>query len=643
MSSVSIIHASRDEALGAKIAAALESAGHAAMRISADPDVGDLETSTVDDGAAIVVWTAAAAKLARLRDQAMEAMARGALIPVAVGGVRPPGGFENLPPVDLSGWTGAVDDPRWRFVLEEVNLAHQRTLLRDGEVWAEPQNENATENAGADPEQRQPEQTQSGEQEALQSDAPRADAPRPPAAYIDLDADDEDEIDADGLTPFLARQQRRRRRFNARQVALGASGGLVVMTAAAALLVPVLLPAPKPPAASVELREAAPSRPAPTTDAEAAVSDPSPTTPTNLAALRPDIAPIDETAEPVVIPMAPKAAPDAAASAPQTKAEETVTADAAADAAPAAEEAGLAEPGAGEDIGADSDAMENLIAAVNAETKAETVAEAESKAAAPSFNPATEEAVERTYLGNYFKECVECPDMAALPAGSFRMGAAHPESSEEGPVREVVISRRFAIGTREVTYAQWDACVAEGGCAAAPSDHGWGRGKQPVVSVSYEDAVAYANWLSLKTGQPYRLPTEAEWEYAARAGADGPFSFGDHISVRQANFNGKFPYSGPEETFRGRTTPAASFPPNAFGLFDMHGNAWEWTEDCWNASHAGAPADDTARETGDCTQRVLKGGAWNTGGWRLRAGHRTGKPKWSREFDNGFRVARDLG
>ena len=113
--------------------------------------------------------------------------------------------------------------------------------------------------------------------------------------------------------------------------------------------------------------------------------------------------------------------------------------------------------------------------------------------------------------------------------------------------------------------------------------------------------------------------------------------------MRQANFNGKYPYRGVEETFRGRTTPAASFPPNAFGLFDMHGNAWEWTADCWNANHIGAPADGSALATGDCAKRVLKGGAWNTGAWRLRSGHRIGKPSWSREFDNGFRVVRELG
>lgn len=606
MSSVSIIHASRDEALGAKIAAALESAGHAAMRISADPNVGDLEAAPLDDGAAIVVWTAAAAKLARLREQAMDAMARGALIPVAVGRVRPPGGFEKLPPVDLSGWTGATDDPRWRFVLEEVSLAQQRTLLRDGEVWARPENEN--ENTAGNG-----------------------------AAWNDLDEDGEDAPDTDDL-PGVLRATRRRRGFTARQVALGASGGLVLMTAAAALLVPVLLPAPKPLAPGAELRDP-PAIGAPVAATPSETPDPSLTEPSHLAALRPAVPPQADAA-PAVIPAAPEAGDttdslamadgvDEAAATPETPIENVE-----ADAAPTPAELDMAD-----DNGPDSDAMENLIAAVTAEA-ASTPAPTP---VAPPFNTATEEAVERTYLGNYFKECVECPDMAAIPAGSFRMGAAQEESSDEGPLREVAIAKPFAIGTREVTYAQWDACVTEGGCAHKPSDHGWGRGKRPVVSVSYDDAVAYANWLSLKTGHRYRLPTEAEWEYAARAGSQSPFAFGDDISVRQANFNGKYPYRGVEETFRGRTTPAASFPPNAFGLFDMHGNAWEWTADCWNANHIGAPADGSALATGDCAKRVLKGGAWNTGAWRLRSGHRIGKPSWSREFDNGFRVVRELG
>ena len=240
---------------------------------------------------------------------------------------------------------------------------------------------------------------------------------------------------------------------------------------------------------------------------------------------------------------------------------------------------------------------------------------------------------ENAYLGNYFRECVFCPDMAALQGGSFIMGSPADERARHDAellAQEKTIPYRFAIGTREVTYEQWDACVDAGGCRPA-ADPGWGRGKRPVVNVSWNDAQDYVRWLSRQTGQEYRLPTEAEWEYAARAGSSNPFSFGRGVSPRQANFNGKYGYGASNGLYRGRTTPVASFPPNAFGLFDMHGNVWEWTSDCWPQGQAG-----------DCNQRVLKGGAWNTGGWRLRAGHRISGDVQAREFDNGFRVARTL-
>ena len=568
MPSISILHAPRDEAMGAKIAAALESAGHSPVRGS----------GAIDDDAAIVVWTEAAATLARLHEQAAAAMARGALIPVAVGGAAPPDGFEDLPPVDLSGWTGAPDDPRWRFVLEEIQLTEQRLNLRDGVVWASAE---AT---------RDDEPTSSADASAEERRAWRSFGDAAPAA------------------PAAITAKKSRRGFSARQVAFGAAGGLVAMTIATALLAPIVLPAPSAPAR----QEIA----APASETEA-VPDPSPQRPESLASL--------SVAGDVPFAEDMNAAPDDPVA-------EIAAADAAAlDLAPIELPAG--QPGAGEP---DSDAMQNLIAAVSADA-----------ADIPDpGDPLPLDVIDKAYLGNYFKECVECPDMAAVPAGAFRMGAAKGESTRqtaETPQREVTIAKRFALGSREVTYAQWDACVADGGCKFAPSDHGWGRGQQPVTGVSYEDALSYVAWLSKKTGQPYRLPTEAEWEYAARAGSDKAFAFGDGVSVKQANFNGQFPYRGAKETFRGRTTPAASFAPNAFGLFDMHGNVWEWTADCWKASHAGAPADGSAVTGGDCGRRVLKGGAWNTGGWRLRAAHRIAKPKSAREFDNGFRVARDLG
>ncbi|HXI87708.1 MAG TPA: formylglycine-generating enzyme family protein, partial [Parvularculaceae bacterium] len=215
-------------------------------------------------------------------------------------------------------------------------------------------------------------------------------------------------------------------------------------------------------------------------------------------------------------------------------------------------------------------------------------------------------------------------------------------ADDEGPVRQVEIAKPFALAVYETTYDEWDACVADGGCSkTAGADPGWGRGKRPVVNVSWKDAQDYAAWLAKKTGKSYRLPTEEEWEYAARAGATTPFSFGTVVHTDQANFDGTHPYGGDPGENRQQTLPAGSFAKNAFGLYDMAGNVWEWTEDCWSDDHAAAPANGAA-VGGDCGRRVLKGGAWNTGGWRLRAGHRISKNEGAREFDNGFRVARSL-
>ena len=249
-----------------------------------------------------------------------------------------------------------------------------------------------------------------------------------------------------------------------------------------------------------------------------------------------------------------------------------------------------------------------------------------------------------TDAGDPFKDCAVCPDMIALTTGAFTMGPGADERvrPNEGPARRIEFTRPFAIAAREVTFAEWDACVADGGCAGhKATDFGWGRGDQPVVSVSFADAQNYAAWLSEKTGQAYRLPSEAEWEYAARGGQTTPFSFGDGLTARNANFDGRFAYRGMKSRWVGRPTPASRYPANGFGLFDMHGNVWEWTADCWRTSLDGAPADGSARG-GTCVSRTLKGGAFNTGGWRLRAAHRIGKPASTREMEIGFRVVRAL-
>ena len=249
-----------------------------------------------------------------------------------------------------------------------------------------------------------------------------------------------------------------------------------------------------------------------------------------------------------------------------------------------------------------------------------------------------------------FRDCAECPEMVVVPSGSFMMGSpSHEElrDDDEGPVHQVTIAVPFAVGVYEVTFAEWDACVAAGGCGGyRPDDEGWGRGRRPVMNVSWEDAQSYVEWLSGRTGHRYRLLSESEWEYAARAGTMGPFHTGSTISTDQANYYGRWSYPGgarnPNGIDRGQTVPVGSFPANGFGLHDMHGNVWEWVQDCWNFSYTGAPNDGSAWESGDCSERVLRGGSWYNEPWFLRSANRSWLNTGNRFNEIGFRVARTL-
>ena len=176
---------------------------------------------------------------------------------------------------------------------------------------------------------------------------------------------------------------------------------------------------------------------------------------------------------------------------------------------------------------------------------------------------------------------------------------------DERPQHRVTIPRAFALGKYEVTFAQWDVCVRAGGCNHLPNDAGWGRGNRPVVDVSWDDARGYVRWLARKTGQEYRLPSEAEWEYAARAGTTSRYHWGDSVGRGNANCDG----CGSRWDLS-RTAPVGSFSANRFGLHDVHGNVYEWVEDCWYGSYGGAPRDGNAWTTGDCTLRVLRSGSW---------------------------------
>ncbi len=235
----------------------------------------------------------------------------------------------------------------------------------------------------------------------------------------------------------------------------------------------------------------------------------------------------------------------------------------------------------------------------------------------------------------------EGPEMVVIPAGTFRMGCLSDDDAcyyDERPDHDVRISRAFALSKHEVTFAHWDACVSAGGCRGyRPGDYGWGRGSRPVVDVSWEDAKSYVSWLSGETGEVYRLPSESEWEYAARSGTVTKYSWGNEIGQNRANCDGCGSRWDDEQT-----APVGSFGPNEFGLHDMHGNVWEWVEDCGNDSYDGAPSDGAAWASGDCAKRVLRGGSWSGTPRLLRSAVRNRYTSSIRNYFIGFRVARTL-
>jgi formylglycine-generating enzyme required for sulfatase activity len=233
--------------------------------------------------------------------------------------------------------------------------------------------------------------------------------------------------------------------------------------------------------------------------------------------------------------------------------------------------------------------------------------------------------------------------MVVVPAGEFMMGS--PESEEnrnvhESPQHKVTIAKPFAVSKFEVTFEEWDVCVLLGGCNVKPGDQAWGRGKRPVINMSWDDAKEYVAWLSKQTGKPYRLLSEAEWEYAVRArttitGESFRFSFGDDESKLEQ-------YAWYAANSGSKTQQVGTKGPNAFALYDMHGNVWEWVEDCYVDSYDGAPIDGSARTSGDCATRVVRGGSWNFNPENLRSANRGRLSIVFRSNGIGFRVGRML-
>jgi formylglycine-generating enzyme required for sulfatase activity len=236
--------------------------------------------------------------------------------------------------------------------------------------------------------------------------------------------------------------------------------------------------------------------------------------------------------------------------------------------------------------------------------------------------------------GDSFRDCPDCPELIVIPAGSFDMGAA--ATPFDRPVHRVTLAEPFAMSRNEITFDDWDKCVAAGACRFKPDDRGWGRGDHPVINVSWSDAKEYVAWLGQKTGKSYRLPSEAEWEYAARAGTKTPFYWGAQVGTHMANCR-DCQTGGPVQTLS-----VGSFPPNPFGLNDMAGNAAEWLEDCWNESYKGAPADGSPWSSGQCAMRVLRGGSFDTQSAYVKSAARFRYDSDVRYFGNGFRVARKL-
>lgn len=246
------------------------------------------------------------------------------------------------------------------------------------------------------------------------------------------------------------------------------------------------------------------------------------------------------------------------------------------------------------------------------------------------------------------------PELVVIPAGQFNMGANTPQTQSyptENPTHTVTISRPFAIGKFEVTFREYDKFVDATGYEK-PSDLGWGtkywgREKTPVFNVSWHDARRYLEWLSSQTGARYRLPTEAEWEYSARAGSTTIFSTGNCINANQANFHDKEQFEECSTTgiYRGKAIETGNFPPNNWGLHDVHGNVLEWTEDCFHDGYKHAPNDGSAwldSDNANCTRRILRGGSWSGRAVELRSASRASNFAEHKSTFIGFRVVREL-
>jgi formylglycine-generating enzyme required for sulfatase activity len=544
MGAIHIFHAADARDFACRAASQLAAEGYSVRRLEA----GEAPACDELAEAVLVVWSAQFSVTGAQGGALRRALARRVLAPISIGAIEPPSAYAHLWPIDLTGWEGAADDPRWQFVRDEIALARLR----------------------------EPPHGATAAETGFQGSARAAIGSRP-----------------------------RRSTFLTRMIP-PAAVGVSVLSATAVLMATPQTMAPS----GLQYRDTPPPQNEPSFTALAAA----------------DI----ETRQPAV----------QADRELQSGEENIATESVLNEKGPAPESKALVDTPFREEM-APLEALSAPYAAAAPEPASETgvgdteetpVAEAlEILQPAPLPPPAPDD-----YAGVVFRDCLDCPDMTEIPAGAFQMGSTLNDEGAveaETPVRTVTISRPFALSRREITFDDWDKCVADGGCRAyIPSDAGWGRGARPVIKVSWEDAQSYTAWLAAKTGHAYRLPSEAEWEYAANASRQAAVASDGVVSPMLVNF---------EDGARASTAPTASFAPSAFGLYDMLGNVWEWVADCWRDSHADAPVDGSAI-AGACETRVLKGGAFNSSAWRMRPAHRIAKNGAARESDNGFRVARDL-
>jgi formylglycine-generating enzyme required for sulfatase activity len=233
-----------------------------------------------------------------------------------------------------------------------------------------------------------------------------------------------------------------------------------------------------------------------------------------------------------------------------------------------------------------------------------------------------------------------CPEMIVVPAGTFSMGTPADEANRkdsEDPRHTVTIAHAFAVSRYALTFEDWDACGAFGDCDPQLDDSGYGRGAQPVINVTWDDAQRYVAWLSRMTGKPYRLLSEAEYEYATRAGTTTAYWWGNDIGKGNADCDG----CGSRWDDK-QPAPAGSFAANGFGLYELGGSVWEWVADCWNKDYNGAPADGSAWMPGDCKRHVVRAGSWGDNPPSVRSGNRYNLTGGNRNNYTGFRVARTL-